>query len=161
MKKSAIISECGDYRYQLGRTWGDGPIVTFIMLNPSIASAELDDPTIRRCFSFAQREGAGGISVVNLFAFRATKPTNMMTALDPIGPENDEYIQRWVGSEIGSSRLVIAGWGASPFAAKRFKQICERGVLNPESWKCLEKTKSGAPKHPLYIRGDAPLIPLV
>jgi len=84
-----------------------------------------------------------------------------MKAHDPIGPENDDHLQEWVGHDFGFSKTVIAGWGASPFAAKRFKQIRERGVLNPQFWTCLGKTQSGAPKHPLYIKGDAPLIPLV
>jgi len=159
MEKTAIISECGMYRYQLGRTWDDGPIARFIMLNPSTADAEVDDPTIRRCIAFAKREHAGAISVVNLFAFRATKPADMMKAQDPVGPENNNHLREWVGHEFGFSKLVIAAWGASPFAAKRFKQIRERGVLETKYWRCLGKTKMGGPQHPLYIKGDAPLIP--
>jgi hypothetical protein len=68
MRRTAIISECGRYRYRLTREWGDGPLLTFAMLNPSTANAEIDDPTIRRCMSFGRREGASGISVFNLFA---------------------------------------------------------------------------------------------
>ena len=51
----ATISECGSYRYWLGRSrnGGDGR-VTFIMLNSSDADAERDDPTIRRCLGFAE-----------------------------------------------------------------------------------------------------------
>lgn len=160
MEKTATISDCGAYRYQLGRTWDDGPIARFIMLNPSTADSEVDDPTIRRCIAFAKREGAGSISVVNLFAYRATKPADMMAAKDPIGPDNSDHLREWVGHEFGFAKLVIAAWGASPFAAKRFKQICDRGVLDSRYWQCLGKTKSGAPRHPLYVKGDTPLINL-
>lgn len=160
MEKTAIISECGMYRYQLGRTWDDGPIARFIMLNPSTADSEVDDPTIRRCIAFAKREGAGAISVVNLFAFRATKPADMMKAPDPVGPENNDHLREWVGHEFGFAKLVIAAWGANPFAEKRFKQIQDRGVLETKYWQCLGKTKEGHPRHPLYVKGDTPLIPL-
>jgi hypothetical protein len=160
MEKTAIISECGQYRYQLGRAWDDGPIARFIMLNPSTADATEDDPTIRRCISFAKREGAGAISVVNLFAFRATKPIDMMKADDPIGPENNDHLREWVGHEFGFAKIVIAAWGANHMATKRFNQICARGVIDTRYWQCLGKTKSGAPGHPLYIKGDAPLINL-
>ena len=71
---SAIISPCGRYRYRLDRRWGDGRTMGFIMLNPSTADAENDDPTIRRCIGFAKREGCDAIAVVNLYALREGRP---------------------------------------------------------------------------------------
>lgn len=42
---SAIISDCGRFRYMLRRSWDiSRPAVTFVMLNPSTADAEKDDP---------------------------------------------------------------------------------------------------------------------
>ncbi|WP_445675420.1 DUF1643 domain-containing protein [Pseudomonas aeruginosa] len=46
---SAIISECGQYRYLLtrpGDCLADKGTAVFLMLNPSTADAALDDPTI-------------------------------------------------------------------------------------------------------------------
>lgn len=58
-RKSASLSACGKYRYTLGRAWGLGVreqcAMSFVMLNPSTADAEHDDPTIRRCIHFALR----------------------------------------------------------------------------------------------------------
>jgi hypothetical protein len=52
---TAVISDCGRYRYSLTRSWADGDNrVVFVMLNPSTADAEVDDPTIRRCIGFAK-----------------------------------------------------------------------------------------------------------
>src|SRR5437868_12651695 len=72
---SAVISPCGKFRYRLTRQWGEGAALPFVMLNPSTADAEQDDPTIRKCVGFAKRMGYDGIEVVNLYAYRATKPT--------------------------------------------------------------------------------------
>ena len=80
MKRSAEISECGKYRWWLRRRWADGPVVCFVMLNPSTADAEQDDPTIRRCIGFAQAWGCGALEVRNLFPFRATNPADMLKA---------------------------------------------------------------------------------
>lgn len=58
---SAIISACGRYRYRLERQFdgaSESGVVAFIMVNPSTADAEQDDPTIRRCITFAKRQGA-------------------------------------------------------------------------------------------------------
>lgn len=88
VRKGAFISECNLYRYWLTREWGEGGnLMAFVMLNPSTADANIDDPTIRRCVGFAKREGRNGIVVVNLFAGRATDPDEMFKMRDPVGPD--------------------------------------------------------------------------
>lgn len=145
----AVISECGKYRYQLHRTWDEqvAPVV-FVMLNPSTADAKADDPTIRRCCGFAQSWGAGGIVVVNLFGFRATDPKVCKRAADPVGPENDGHIEKatW-------GRRVICAWGAQTWADSRGRAVLKLlgGAMSVE---CLELTRSGHPRHPLYVKGD-------
>ena len=146
---SADISPCGLYRYTLRRTWASGPECAFIMLNPSTADADNDDPTIRRCISFAKREGCGALLVVNLFAFRATDPAEMARAADPVGPDNDRVLDEALKTD-----FAIAAWGAHPMAQKKGKLLAAQYYLD-----CLGKTKSGAPRHPLYVKGDAPMIP--
>src|SRR5262245_19133112 len=95
--KEALISPCGLYRYWLTRTWDNSlRRVCWVMLNPSTADAEQDDPTIRRCVGFARSWGAGGIIVVNLFAFRASDPKALLRAADPVGPDNDGHILKSV-----------------------------------------------------------------
>src|SRR5712664_2208515 len=87
--RSAGFSCCGLYRYWLRRHWdAELPPVCFVMLNPSTADAERDDPTIRRCCGFSRRWGYGGIVVVNLYAFRTSDPCCLRNAVHPVGPEN-------------------------------------------------------------------------
>jgi len=153
---SAVLSDCGLYRYRLDRRWGDGPTCGFIMLNPSTADADLDDPTIRRCIGFAKREGCGSLMVGNLFAFRATNPEDMADADDPDGPENRHFLENMAEHADGP---LIAAWGAHWMARDTVSHwVCQ---TFGHRLMCLGKTKSGAPRHPLYVKGDAPLVPFV
>jgi hypothetical protein len=94
MTATAVLSDCGTYRYRLGRRWAEGPVDVWIMLNPSTADATVDDRTIRRCMEFSRRWGAGALVVGNLFALRATDPAELVRHPDPIGPDNDEHLTR-------------------------------------------------------------------
>lgn len=154
MDKGAVISEDLRYRYHLWRTWGTGPRMTFIGLNPSTADATLDDPTIRKVVKFAKRLGLSGLDMVNLFAWRATDPHSMLKASEPVGPENDSYLRKFA---ISSSAVVVAGWGNHGGHRDRAGQ-----VLNMFNFPLFTfgLTGTGQPKHPLYLRDDAPLLEL-
>lgn len=149
VKKGAVLSDCGTYRYRLTRQWNSGAFrLTWVMLNPSTADAEVDDPTIRRCMGFARAWGYGGIVVVNLFALRATDPRELREHDAPVGPENDEHIRK-VASD---GAPVICAWGANVFAAERAASVLE--ILRHAQGagvRCLGTTKGGAPRHPLYV----------
>lgn len=154
-RSTAIISRCGLYRYRLTRRWGDGPTCGFIMLNPSTADADVDDPTIRRCRGFAMREGCGGLMVGNLFAFRATRPEDMANADDPDGPENRHFVENMIAQVDGP---LIAAWGSHWMASDPLVLQWVYDAAGPKLT-CLGITKNGHPRHPLYVKGDAPLAP--
>jgi len=152
---SAIISPCGLFRYRLERKLTPNKLKStcvFIMLNPSTADAELDDPTIRRCKGFAERFNCETLVVVNLFAFRATKPADLYQAIDMIGPANDKHIL----SALNLPGIKICGWGANDTLGREHAIHLAADSLGV-GLNCLGKTKSGAPKHPLYIPALAPL----
>lgn len=154
---SAIISDCGTYRYKLTREPHDRyttcGAALFIMLNPSTADASLDDPTIRRCKAFAKAWDCAGIVVANLYALRATDPKQLWRHPDPVGPDNDEWLRRLAGQH----ETVICAWGANarPDRVEAIKAIFSG---RRHRLMCLGTTKDGAPRHPLYVRGDQPLI---
>lgn len=138
----------GPYRYLLWRTWNVHlPAVTFVMLNPSTADATLDDPTIRRCTGFAQRWGYGVLLVVNLFAFRAVRPCDLLATSDPVGPENDTYLR--YGAE-QSSCLMVA-WGCLGRTHNRDCAVLELLLGQGFRLFCLGRNRDGSPKHPLYV----------
>lgn len=143
----AELSECGQYRYFLKRTWNNNDkIMTYIMLNPSTADASKDDPTIHKCVKFAIREGCGSICVINLFALRSSKPEVLYTHNDPIGPENDY----WIDKIAKQSEIIIAAWGNHSNLFNRNIEVVNRlklyGITN---LCCLGLNKTGTPKHPL------------
>ncbi|MCH8279026.1 MAG: DUF1643 domain-containing protein [Proteobacteria bacterium] len=150
----AVISDCGQYRYLLRRTWDhDRMRALFVMLNPSTADASINDPTIRSCARLCRSWDYGSFEVINLFGWRATKPKELARAANPVGPDND----RIANAAIGRCDVVIAAWGANAMADKRADAM--RGLIesNKPAVFCLGKTKHGYPKHPLYIKTGTPL----
>lgn len=152
---SAVFSADRIYRYQLTRTWDDRPPMVFVMLNPSTASAAQDDATIRRCVTFARREDAGGIAVVNLFAYRATSPAALRGTPDPVGPLNDAFIR----GACPPGRAVIAAWGAHGALAGRAATVTGMLAAAGVPLHSLGVTGQGHPRHPLYVPAAAPLEP--
>lgn len=158
MIKGAVLSDCGRYRYLLERHWdGAGEAVGFLMLNPSTADAFEDDPTIRRCIGFAKSWGYKSLYVANLFAYRATDPSELtaLTVETAAGPDRDWFLQR-MGMQC---RVVVAGWGASlpKYADRGFLvRTCDQTTdsLGAPEVHCLGTTRSGQPRHPLYLKGD-------
>lgn len=147
MKNTAKLSECRKYRFALWRTWDDlKPYVMFIGLNPSTADENTDDPTLTRCVNYAKSWGFGGVCMTNLFAFRATKPSDMKAAMDPIGVGNND----WLVNLANDSGLVVAAWGNDGSYLGRSKQV--KALLS--NLHCLKLNKSGEPAHPLYQKAN-------
>lgn len=142
---TAIFSPCRQYRYALIRSWNPKlGLVLFIGLNPSDANEYENDPTIRRCISFVRQWGFGGLIMVNLFAKVSSKPQVLYTTDDPIGHENNYYLQ-----EMGKrAKLCIACWGNLGNYLSRDQEVVK---LFPELY-VLGVNSNGQPKHPLYIK---------
>ena len=124
----------------------------FVGLNPSTADEKNDDPTLTRCINYAKSWGYGGVCMANLFAFRATEPSVMKSAKDPVGSQNNEWLKS-LASEAG---LVVAAWGNDGSYLGRSKQVI---ALLPNIY-CLKMNKSGEPAHPLYLKADLQAVPM-
>lgn len=165
MDGGAILSPDNIYRYSLWRDWDSVlPWVLWIMLNPSVADAKATDPTIRKCGGFTDKLGFGGFRVVNLYAFRATKPADMWGNckagnIDPIGPDNDKHIIRALNQP--DTKRVILAWGAAggSRADERRKDVARLVANQGHVPQCLGTTKEGYPRHPLMVPYKTPLTP--
>lgn len=156
---SAIISDCGQYRYRLSRQGPGQGSTAVIMVNPSTADATVDDATIRKLLGFGARNQWGEIIVGNLFAFRATDVRELGRVPDPIGPENDDHLRQIVSN---ADRVVFA-WGP---LAKQPKHLRDRwrtvrNLAHAVGHKPLcigPVAKDGHPKHPLMLAYDLPTV---
>lgn len=179
----ATISPCGKYRYRLWREWrlhpkpakwhmwtdeagkpvldgagqqlGDPKACIFIMLNPSTADGEHDDPTIRRCVGYAKAWGYDRLEVLNLFAYRATDPGQLLALNhddDPVGDGNRDAFAAVLAGGYPVGKIVCA-WGAHGGHIDQDETTL--GWLGSRKRYALGLTKAGHPKHPLYLRSDA------
>ena len=161
-RSGASISVCEKYRYTLWRTWdASKPRVCFVGLNPSTADATTDDPTIRRCLGYAHRWGMGGLTMLNLFSYRATDPGELLQ-LSLEQAQGDQGPATLAAYSKQPQPLFVLCWGASVgmrddllrYAHRVGQNFAELGT----GW-CLGKTKGGQPRHPLYLPKTADLIP--
>jgi hypothetical protein len=133
------------YRYLLWRAWGDdGCFALFILLNPSTADQDTNDPTVERCERRARAMGFDGLLVANLFALRSTDPGVLREAAAPMGPQNDAAIS--LAQQLAGQ--TICGWGAHGCCRDRGRMLCER-LKRPLYH--LGLTRGGQPRHPLYL----------
>lgn len=147
IQTGALFDTSGQYRYSLWRLWNEAaPKVGFVMLNPNLADATLDDPTIRRCLGFARSWGYGALEVVNLFAYRTAHPKELRQVADPIGADNDRTLQT-LHQRVDQIILAWGNWGA---LHQRHQTAI--ALLNCQTPYCLGFTKMGQPRHPLYLK---------
>ena len=149
----AVFSRCRTWRYTLWRIWDRSlPSLQVIGLNPSTATETTNDPTVRKCIGFAHRWGFGSLLMTNAFAYRSKNPQVLYTLPDPIGPDNDYWLQE-IAQRAG---LRLAAWGNHGSLMDRDKQIL---ALIPNLHH-LGLTKFDRPKHPLYLPYTTLPVPL-
>ena len=79
----------------------------------------------------------------NLYAFRSTNPRSLRYTDNPIGKDNIQHIQ----SLIGLVERVIYAWGNK----KKEPDWLYSLVDSPY---CIDVSKKGIPKHPLYLKSE-------
>lgn len=155
------------YRYELRREmhgpgWplddGDQGLVCWIMLNPSTADDTTDDPTIRKITHLSKTHGYTDLVVVNLFAARSTKPKYLRQMVDPVGPENHDYLS----DAVEESDDVVVAWGAHDLRwSGALDVVYSRlsGMKRKKRLLCCGANADGSPKHPCYLPNDTHLVP--
>ena len=152
---TAIFDQTHTHRYLLTRTWdSEKKSVLFIMLNPSTANGETNDPTIRRCINFAKAWGYGSLEVVNLFSLVSSDPKKLLTVKNSIGEDNDSFILE----AADSADKIIVAWGAFPEARRRAAKVLNMLSEMGCEAHCLGMSRGGQPKHPLYLPKDVGVV---
>ena len=127
------------------------------MLNPHNADEQNNDPTIRRCISFARSWDFSSLEVVNLFSARTGIPSELSKMNDPVGPETDH----WIVKSAARCNLVIAAWGNHGSLLHRSREVADLLHRKDIEMKCFRKNLTGEPAHPLYMPGNKTLDDLV
>lgn len=152
--RSAVISTDGRYRYVLHRDNispdATGRVV-WIMLNPSTADGEVDDPTIRRCIGYTRDWGYRDLSVVNLFPVRLTDSKLLKGNVEP--PEITKINTGFLESEtiFNDPVIVVCAWGALGVIAQREKKVVRHLTELGVQLNVLRLSEDRHPWHPLYL----------
>lgn len=148
-------SDDGRYRWWYERRWADGPALCWVGLNPSTGDTSgRPRPTLRKVVARATEAGLSAVIVVNLFSWRATRPSELKGAAarhDIVGERTDEVIA--AASE--RAGLTLAAWGAHGALQGRGRAVAEM-LHRPV---CLGWTSAGQPRHPLYVAAATPTVP--
>lgn len=127
--------------------------ILFVGLNPS-NSVEKVNPTIQRCITFADKWGYNTVLIANLFSLVAASPKDLLTSnIEPIGSENNQ----WLIKAYSMSQVTVFCWGAYGNYIQRDEWAYR--FMNPSY--CLGRTKSGQPRHPLYLPSQTTLVPFI
>ena len=152
---SAVISECGRYRYRLERDVSmTGSVYAYFGVNPSTADATVDDATVRKWIGFTKVFGGRGFIVGNVFAFRSTDVKALHTKHQVVGPENFAHLERIAQD----ADVLVPCWGDRGKVPKSLHHHIDQTLAFLRSMKkpvmCFGLTAGGDPKHPLMLGYD-------
>ncbi|WP_308102509.1 DUF1643 domain-containing protein [Paraburkholderia madseniana] len=155
----ASFSPCGRYRPLLTRRWAEGDsFALWIGMNPSTATGEVDDPTVRREWNYTRvRLGVSAYVKANVMDYRATDPKAL---LEPGIEPQSESNQNTILEQARNARYVVLAFGTLTKAQRRYASELVT-ALEAEGIPlfCLGFTADGSPRHPLYVKQDSPLVP--
>ena len=159
VKGDAVFSEDGRHRTLMRRWIGDTfpeRYILFIGMNPSTADAMVNDPTCAREWTFAQREGFDAMVKANVGDYRATHPKMLLEeGVIASSPANLPAIREQAK---GAARVILCHGKLNkalvPAGQALVQALTEDGI---DLW-CFGTNADGSPKHPLYLKGDTPLV---
>ncbi|MGI9393606.1 MAG: DUF1643 domain-containing protein [Boseongicola sp.] len=154
----AVYSSCERYRYSLTRVWNpSAKRLLYVMLNPSKATELANDATVERCERRARRLGYGAMRVCNIFAWRETHPDRLKKTAHPIGALNDVALTEandWADH-------VLCAWGVHGSHRGQGQRVAALLSTPGAQLLALGQTKSGHPRHPLYVGYETKPLPWV
>ncbi|MFN3559313.1 MAG: DUF1643 domain-containing protein [Brevundimonas sp.] len=155
----ATFSADGRYRQLMRRWLGDAfpdRYVLFIGMNPSTADASINDPTCAREWTFSRREGFEAMVKANVGDYRATDPKMLLApGVEASSPDNLPAIRK---AAAGADLVVLCHGKLNRALAPAGRALIDALRADGVPLWCFGTNGDGSPKHPLYLRGDTPLI---
>ncbi|SHL08167.1 DUF1643 domain-containing protein [Xylanibacter ruminicola] len=145
-----MVAEGDSIRYALIK---EGKNMLYVFgVNPSTATDEKADPTMRKVIRFADINGFCGFAMMNLYPLRSTDPYALPHNIDfKLHQKNLQKIKEIIGNN--KNPVVVLAFG-NPINATTYLKDCLKDIvdllqpLNPK-WKQIgEPTKLGNPRHP-------------
>lgn len=157
---TAVISACGRYRYRLERDGlaPHGLTFAYFGVNPSTADARRDDQTTLKWKGFTVRNGGRRYIAGNPFAWRATHVRELVSVVDPIGPDNAQAL----ADIIAAADILVPCWGNLTKVTSGMRSTV--WTLRRAIWesgkpvKVFGLTRDLEPKHPLMLPYSTPLV---
>ncbi|MGB8402621.1 MAG: DUF1643 domain-containing protein [Mycobacterium sp.] len=155
----AHFSKDRRYRYSLKRHVTDGlPWMGVVGNNPSTAGEFRNDQTTRQLKTFTEKLGRGGYELCNVNAGIATDPKRLAAMADPIGPENDQWLQHLADTY----DFILLCWGSivdparARTVARRLWQAMrdKNGTLATLGW---TSGTTPQPRHPCRLSHATPV----
>ncbi len=150
------------YRLWLSRGWTSleldilSGFILYIGMNPSTADAVANDTTIGRETFFTKRQRYQRFVKCNVMDYRATNPSGLRKpGVIPCSEINLDAIAEFAAR----ADKIICAWGLLHPSLQQHADRTEELLRSQgrELW-CFGLNADGSPRHPLYLRGDTPII---
>ena len=150
----------------LGQPAAPGTAV-FLGFNPSTGDEREDDLSITKSLEYTRRLAVarslplGRVRWVNPFALVSSDPRALLEANDPIGPGNEEALDR----AFAEAAVVVAVCGSlaegmpRPFrdyAVAHVREVLRRAIVRAPAVVCLGVGRGGGPRHLARLGYDTP-----
>lgn len=150
-------------RFVLGQIWNpSGKTLLCFGINPSTASPEKPDNTIRKIISISKYNGYDNWLMLNIYPQRATNPDDIHQERDEaLVRENLLHIER-IAEEYPNCDVLLA-YG-NLISKRPYLKMCLDEILDllsakkEKSIKVIKLTKANHPVHPLYQANTSVLI---
>jgi hypothetical protein len=163
MTMAARYTFDGQCRENLVRVWDPRlPLAAWLATNPSVAGADLRDPTDRRFEHFSRAVGAGGYIGVNACSWCDTDPAAMQRAVRDGRYTGEMFSANVKAIREASAKAEVHFVAFGPQLGRRFHDMIDVALeaFDPGirgSMLCLRTSHDGWPLHPL-ARGRSAIL---
>lgn len=145
-----IVSDCQKYQYFRFYSINQDAKkpLGIVGLNPSFIKNGKNS-TVSILSQIALREGYDSLIITNLYGYITPNPKDLKTVDDPVGPENDVWIQDM--AKACDKVLCIWGNSGSEYRIDKILPLIKNKAYT------IGLTKSGRPRHVLHTKKDVKL----